>query len=171
MSANEANLSAQELQDQKDVKKFKVLYPLSEFLAGIQKQFFGVYLNFFYTNVYMFSVTFTAAMTMISNIVSWVVTPVFSAFIDRFKFKKAKFWPWLIFGTVIVYGIQVLITALPAMTGKTTQLATFVFKTQPRCLLYHTHDIPCNHSFVLQQDELHSFHSSVRLFQLLYGNA
>lgn len=127
MSANEANLSAQELQDQKDVKKFKVLYPLSEFLAGIQKQFFGVYLNFFYTNVYMFSVTFTAAMTMISNIVSWVVTPVFSAFIDRFKFKKGKFWPWLIFGTVIVYGIQVLITALPAMTGKTTQLATFVF--------------------------------------------
>ena len=110
-----AELTQEELKEKKDVLKFKIFYPLSEFLAGIQKQFFGIYLQFFYTNVYMFSVTFTAAMTLTSNLVSWVITPTFSAFVDRFKFKKAKYWPWLIFGTVIVYGIQVLITLLPTL--------------------------------------------------------
>lgn len=123
MSTQETNLTGNE----KEYNRLKWFYPLSEFMAGIQKQFFGTYLNFFYTNIYQFSVTFTAAMTLISNVVSWVVTPVFSAFVDRFRFKNAKYWPWLIFGTAIVYGIQVLITGLPYMTGKTTELATFVF--------------------------------------------
>ncbi|MCR4895040.1 MAG: MFS transporter [Eubacteriales bacterium] len=122
-----SEITKEEQKIQKDILKFKIFYPLSEFLSGIQKQFFGIYLQFFYTNIYMFSVTFTATMTLTSNLVSWIVTPTFSAFVDRFKFKKAKYWPWLIFGTLIVYGIQMTITLLPYATGKTTTLAGFVF--------------------------------------------
>ncbi|MBR2780835.1 MAG: hypothetical protein IKD81_05410, partial [Eubacteriaceae bacterium] len=77
-----SELTKEEQKIQKDILKFKIFYPLSEFLSGIQKQFFGIYLQFFYTNIYMFSVTFTATMTLTSNLVSWIVTPTFSAFVD-----------------------------------------------------------------------------------------
>ncbi len=126
MSTQELS-NTQAVADAKRLKLFKFLYPFSEFCAGLQKSFFGTYLNFFYTNVFMFSVTFTAAMTLTSNVIGWIGTPVFAAFMDRFSFKKAKFWPWLMFGSTAIYGLQTLITALPALTGKTTELAALVF--------------------------------------------
>jgi len=125
--AEEKVLTAQEQQDLKDAKKFRFFYPFSEFCAGIQKSFFGTYLNFMYTNVYMFTVTYTAIMTVCSNLVSWIVTPVFSGVVDKIKFKKAKYYPLLAVGAVVSLGIQFLITGLPFLTGQTTSLAPFVF--------------------------------------------
>lgn len=123
-TAENHELYAQE--DAKRLKRFKFLYPFYEFIGGMSKSF-STYLTFFYTNVFMFSVTFTATMTLISNVISWIGTPTFAAFLDRFSFKKAKFWPWVMIGSFVLNGATILIVALPVLTGKTVELAALVF--------------------------------------------
>ena len=128
MSVLEENvdLEAQAAEDAKRLKRFKILYPLYQLLAAMSKAF-STYVNYFYTNVFMFSVNFTAVINLSASLISWIGTPVFAAFIDGFSFKKAKFWPWIIVGALILNGGMILIIALPALTGKTTELMLVVF--------------------------------------------
>lgn len=128
MSVIEENvdLTAQAAEDAKRLKRFKILYPLYQLLAAMSKAF-STYVNYFYTNVFMFSVNFTAILNMSSSLISWIGTPVFAAFVDGYRFKNAKFWPWIIVGALILNGGMILIIALPAITGKTTELMFLVF--------------------------------------------
>ena len=128
MSVLEENvdLEAQAAEDAKRLKRFKILYPLYQLMAAMCKSF-STYLNYFYTNVYMFSVDFTAIITLTSSLISWIGTPVFAAFVDGFSFKNAKYWPWVMIGAVVVNGATILIVALPVLTGKTVELMYVVF--------------------------------------------
>jgi len=113
-------------EDAKRLKRIKFLYPFYQFAASLSKAF-STYVTYFYTNVYMFSVNFTATITLTSSVISWVGTPAFAAFIDGFKFKKAKYWPWIVVGSFLTNGIMILIMALPAITGKNVELMALVF--------------------------------------------
>lgn len=128
MSNNEAVLDreAEEAVNARQLKKLKILYPLYQLMASMAKAF-STYVTYFYTNIFMFSVNFTAVITMTSSIISWIGTPVFAAFIDGFSFKKAKYWPWILIGSLAVNGGTMLIIALPALTGKTVELMYVVF--------------------------------------------
>ena len=128
MSAIEENvdLTAQAEADAKRLKVFKVLYPLYQLFAS-GSHAFSTYINYFYTNVFMFSVNVTATITMVSSIVSWIGSPVFAAFVDSFSFKKAKYWPWMLIGSMVVNICMILIMALPVITGKSSELVMVVF--------------------------------------------
>ena len=126
MSTEELALQTQEAEDAKRLKRFKFLYPFYEFCASMSKAF-STYVTFFYTNVFMFSVNFTATITLTSSLISWIGTPVFAAFVDSFSFKNAKYWPWVLIGSLLVNGGTMLIIALPALTGKTVELMYVVF--------------------------------------------
>lgn len=123
---NTAETGAQALEDAKRLKRFKILYPLYQLMAAMAKAF-STYVTYFYTNVFMFSVNFTAIITMTSSIISWIGTPVFAAFIDGFSFRNAKYWPWILIGSLAVNGGTMLIICLPAITGKTVELMYVVF--------------------------------------------
>ena len=127
MSENQKLTPEQEAADAKKLKQFKVLYPAQQALSSSQLQYTGTYANFLYTNVFMFSVTFTAAMTLASQLVGWLGGPIFAAFMDRFQFKNGKFWPWLAIGTILTCGLFMLIFALPAMSSNPQKLAPLVF--------------------------------------------
>jgi len=125
-SIENVDLTAQAAEDAKRLKRFKILYPLYQLLAAMSKSF-STYVTYFYTNVFMFSVNFTAIITLTSNIIGWIGTPVFAAFVDGFRFKNAKYWPWVLIGALVVNGGTILIMALPALTGKTVELMYVVF--------------------------------------------
>ena len=81
---NSPELDEQAIEDAARLRRFKVLYPLYQLLSAMSKAF-STYVTYFYTNVYNFSVNFTAVITLTSSIISWVGTPVFAAFIDGFS--------------------------------------------------------------------------------------
>ena len=123
---NSPELDEQAIEDAARLKRFKVLYPLYQLLSAMSKAF-STYVTYFYTNVYNFSVNFTAVITLTSSIISWVGTPVFAAFIDGFSFKNAKYWPWILVGSFITQCGTILIICLRAITGKTVELMYLVF--------------------------------------------
>ena len=130
MSAADNVSSAQKLEDSKRLKRFKILSPLNGFLSSSYVNLEGYYITFFLTNIYMLSVTYTAALSVIASALSWVFSPFFAAFIDRFQFKKSKYWPWLVIGST---GVQVglfLIMALPAFGLNLAALGPAVFALQ-----------------------------------------
>ena len=126
MTTQDVNLDAQAVEDAKRLKRIKVIYPLQRFLAALVNSCLP-YVNFFYTNIFMFSVTFTATMQICSDLVSSLGTPLFSAFLDRVNLKKAKFWPWMLTGSFITSFGTILIMCLPFLTGKTVELMGLVF--------------------------------------------
>lgn len=101
--------------DQQHIKKVKVGYSVAQFGGGIEKSFYSTYASYFYTNVYMMSTAFSGILTIISSIVGWVGAPFFGAILDKIKFKKGKYWPWLIIGSVIYNLSWILIYILPAL--------------------------------------------------------
>ena len=107
-------ISAQQAADLKRKQLLKFYYPFVEFSQLFSYQL-ASYTGFFMTNVYLLSVTFTASLNLVSSAVSFIAVPLFAGFIDRFQFRKAKIWPWLVIGAAIISVVSVLVMSLPAL--------------------------------------------------------
>ncbi|MFZ7130847.1 MAG: MFS transporter [Eubacteriales bacterium] len=117
----------QQNEDHKRLKRLKVLWPTAELTGGFNKAYFATYAQYLYTDVYRFSVSFTGVLSLVQTITGWIGGPIFGAFLDRFNFKKAKFWPWLISGVLVVYTAWMLLFSLPVFGLSGGGLATFAF--------------------------------------------
>lgn len=114
-------------EDKKRRKRLKILWPTAELSGGFNKAFFSTYAQYLYTDVYKFSVSFTGVLSLVQTITSWVGGPLFGAFLDRFSFKKAKFWPWILGGVAVVYTAWILLFSLPVLGLSGSGLASFAF--------------------------------------------
>ena len=115
MAEMQQNVSAQEVQDKKRLKLLKVLWPASELGGGFNKAYFSTYISYLYTNVYMLSTVFSGILSLVQTVIGWIGGPIFGTFLDRFSFKKCKYYPWLIIGTIVVYCGWMALFALPAL--------------------------------------------------------
>ena len=113
--------------DRKDLKKLKFFMPFSDFAGGASAAFMGTYLSFFYTNVYHFSVTLSSAITVVTGLVTWIVTPLFAAVVDRTRFRTARYWPWIFWGSLVVNASSILTMALGAFGLSGGGLVMLVF--------------------------------------------
>ncbi len=109
--------SEQEVEDKKRLNRLKIIFPLYNFTTAGYFNLEGYYLTFFLTNVYLFSVNQTAGLALISSVLAWAFAPIFATFVDRFKFKQSKYWPWLVMGFTGVLGSLMLIMSIPALAG------------------------------------------------------
>jgi len=126
MSTEETVLTQQEVEDKKQLKTFKVTYPMVNFGLGVSMAYFSVYAVYFYTNVYMMSAAVAGALTMVQTLFAWMGTPVMGIIVDKFSFKNGKFYPWIRIGTILTNCSYILIFALPALGVKTPLVAFFV---------------------------------------------
>lgn len=113
--------------DRKDLARLKFYMPFSDFAGGASAAFMGTYMAFFYTNVYRFSVTLTTFITVATSLVTWIVTPVFAAVVDRTRFRNARYWPWIFWGSLVVNVCAVLTMALGAFGLRGSGLVILVF--------------------------------------------
>ncbi|MFZ7131822.1 MAG: MFS transporter [Eubacteriales bacterium] len=120
-------LSQQEVEDRKKLKLLKILWPGSELGGGFQKAFFGTYVTFLLTDVYVLSVVLSGVLQSVQTILSWLVGPIFGTFLDRFSFKKSKFWPWILMGSTVCYGAYIILFSIPALGVEPKNLAIFAF--------------------------------------------
>jgi Na+/melibiose symporter-like transporter len=108
----------QEITDAKRLKRFKILTPVKGVLEGSSTTFDGSYLNFFLTDVYKLPIVFTGILSAVTLALTWIFTPTFAAFSDKFKFKKSKFWPWPIIGGTVTHLGYIAVMVLPAVFGE-----------------------------------------------------
>ena len=114
--------SAQDVADEKKLKQLKIAYPLAQFSGGIPKAFTSTYVTYLYTNVYMMSAAFSGVVSLIRLIIGWVGGPLFGTIVDRFTFKNARYYPWLLIGPGLMYLGWIALYSLPAF-GVTSQYA------------------------------------------------
>ena len=128
MDESTKNMSTQELEDKKRLKLLKVLWPASELGGGFNKAYFSTYASYLYTNVYMLSTIFSGILSTVQLLVGWIGGPIFGTFLDRFSFKKSKYYPWLIIGTIVVYSAWMVLFALPALgvSGSSTGIVALI---------------------------------------------
>ena len=113
--------------DKKRLSRLKVLWPAAELGGGFEKAFFSVYIVYLFTDVYHMSVLLSGTLLIIQNLIGWVGGPLFGTLIDRFSFKKAKFYPWIMIGSIIVYGGWMLLFIIPALGVQADNLAVLAF--------------------------------------------
>ena len=126
---DETTISEQQKnEDKKRLKLLKVLWPASELGGGFNKAYFSTYAPCLYTNVYLLSAAFSGFLSLVQTIVGWIGGPIFGTFLDRFSFKKAKYYPFIIGGTIVVYSAWMLLFALPALgvSGANTGIVALI---------------------------------------------
>lgn len=151
MTVEEKNVSSEvSEEDKKQLKALKIGYPIMNCGSGVEKAYFSTYQSFFLTNIYMMSTALSGILTIISNIVAWVGSPIFGIIIDKVSFKKAKFYPWIIIGPCVYYIAYMLLYALPALgvSGEGTGMIALVIMIITQ-LAAPIISIPVNASFPL----------------------
>lgn len=118
-------LEKQQLEDEKKFKQLKLIWPAAQ--QGFDNAFFGVYTSFLMTDVYQMSVVLAGALQLVKSVLGWIAGPIFGAIMDRFSFKTAKYWPWLILGTTALYSSQILLFSMPMLGVRTENMAIFAF--------------------------------------------
>lgn len=114
-----------EIADLKKFKQLKIIWPAAQ--QGFDNAFFGVYTSFLMTDVYQMTVILAGALQLVRSVLGWIAGPIFGAVIDRFSFKTAKYWPWLIIGTTALYSSQILLFSMPLLGVQTENMAMFAF--------------------------------------------
>jgi len=128
MDSDQHSLEEQKIIDAKRYKRIKFFTPIRGMLNGAAAVFDGYYLTYFLTDIYKFPVAFTGALSIVTIIITWLFSPVFAAFTDRFRFKKSKFWPWMIMGSTVMYISYIMVMSLPAFNiANTSVLAPVAF--------------------------------------------
>ena len=103
--------------------KDMAIYPLSEIAAGTYEAYFTTYISLLMTTVYRFSVTLAGVLESLQSIVGWVVQPLFGIFLDRFSFKKSKYWPWYIILGIGCGVAYIVIFSIPVLSSNPASLA------------------------------------------------
>lgn len=115
----------QAVRPQEDVKREsrdKLIYPMQQVATGIMQAFFSTYLTNLMTAVYVFPVTIAGVVESLSQAIGWVVSPLSGAMIDRFSFRKAKYWPWIIIGGIGGALCYIIVFSLPVFSADPTKL-------------------------------------------------
>ena len=110
-----AGRERQRIEDAERFKRIKILTPVRGFLNGASATLDGSFMIYFFTDVYRFPIAFTGFLSVASIVLSWIFSPIFAAFSDKFKFKNSKFWPWMVIGFTIKYACLMIVMVLPAL--------------------------------------------------------
>lgn len=114
---SENSLKISDKNREKEKKRLMIMYCLTFFGNGIYNSFFGTYESMLETDVYMMPVVLVGIIEVLSQAVKWIISPLLGAFMDNFKFKHGKFWPWMYLGITIMLVSHVTVFALPALTN------------------------------------------------------
>ncbi|URZ17265.1 MFS transporter [Clostridium felsineum] len=112
----------------------KVKIPFSEklavgggaFAANLVLQAVGMYLMFFYTDIFKISAIAAGTLFLVARIVDAVVDFTMGYVIDRTKTKWGKFRPWVMLGFIPFCVLGVLCFTVPGFTGTAKVVYAYV---------------------------------------------
>lgn len=119
------NQGAKILEEDK-MTRDKAIYPMQQVAGGIMSSYFATYLASLLTMVYVMPIVIAGTVESISQVLGWIIVPISGAIIDRFAFKKSKYWPWVVIGGIGSVVCYVLVFSIPVFTADATRLAVLV---------------------------------------------
>jgi Na+/melibiose symporter-like transporter len=80
-----------------------------------------------YTDVYMIPVALSGFLELVTQFTSWFAAPIFGTILDRFTFKKGKYWPWILCGSILMAIVYMTQFTIPFASSNPAGLAFFIF--------------------------------------------
>lgn len=103
-------------------KPDNIVYPLGELGRGIFQSYFNSYMSMLMTSVYQFPILIAGFIESFMTVSGWIAQPLLGIFIDRFSFKKSKFWPWYIIAGAGAGVMYILVFCLPLLSDSPASL-------------------------------------------------
>ena len=94
-------------------RALKLAYPTTEFGGGIWRSFFVTYQSMLFMDVFLFSALMTTILELFRNVLAWGAAPFFGALCDRHTFKTGKFWPYILWGSIVTGIVFLIMFILP----------------------------------------------------------
>ena len=108
-------------------KALKYVYPTTEVGGGVWKAYFSTYINMLYTDIYLIPVGLAGVLELVTQFTGWFAAPIFGTILDRFTFKKGKYWPWILGGSILMALIYVIQFTVPFVSLDPSSTAFFIF--------------------------------------------
>lgn len=121
-SAQKETTTPEKAQESKEERISQWIYPASEMGGGIYKAYFSSYISMLMTTIYVFPIAISGVLETLQSLIGWFVGPIMGGVLDKFSFKKSKFWPWFLIsgaGTGIFY---ILIFAIPVFSADPSKM-------------------------------------------------
>ena len=112
--------------DPKQHKRDQFIYPINQLGGGTLNAFFPTFLPLLLNTVYFFTVGVAGFVEIINQITQWLAQPLAGAIIDRFQFKKAKYWPWFLIGSVGTGICWIVIFGIPSIAPNPSALMLLI---------------------------------------------
>jgi GPH family glycoside/pentoside/hexuronide:cation symporter len=122
MSESERTTVASTEPEQKR-RKDLIIYPMGELAGGIYKAYFSTYISLLMTSIYLFPVTLAGVLESLQSVIGWVAAPAFGIILDRFSFKKSKYWPWYLISGAGCGILYILVFSIPVLSSNPASLA------------------------------------------------
>jgi len=103
--------------DIKQDNRDRFIYPMHQVATGTMQSFFSTYLNSLMTMVYVFPIAVAGVVESLMQAFGWVADPIAGVVMDRFSFKKGKYWPWIIIGSMGSGLCWIIVFIIPSFVG------------------------------------------------------
>lgn len=118
--------------------KEKVSYGFGDMASSMFWKIFGMYMLYFYTDVFGLAPAAVGTMFLITRIWDSGIDPVFGVISDRTRSRWGKFRPWILFGAVPFSVIGVLTFLVPPETWSSSARLLYAYVTYTSMMMIYS---------------------------------
>lgn len=118
--------------------KEKVAYGFGDMASSMFWKIFGMYMLYFYTDVFGLAPAAVGTMFLITRIWDSGIDPVFGVISDRTRSRWGKFRPWILFGAVPFALIGVLTFLVPPATWSPSLRLLYAYVTYTSMMMIYS---------------------------------
>ena len=118
--------------------KEKISYGFGDMASSMFWKIFGMYLLYFYTDVFGLAPAAVGTMFLVTRIWDSVNDPIFGMIADRTRSRWGKFRPWILFGAVPFSVLGVLTFLVPPMTWTPAMRLLYAYVTYTSMMMVYS---------------------------------
>ena len=118
--------------------KEKISYGLGDMASSMFWKIFGMYMLYFYTDVFGLAPAAVGTMFLITRIWDSGIDPVFGIVADRTRSRWGKFRPWILFGAIPFSVIGVLTFLVPPVSWSPTMRLLYAYATYTSMMMIYS---------------------------------
>ena len=118
--------------------KEKISYGFGDMASSMFWKIFGMYMLYFYTDVFGLAPAAVGTMFLVTRIWDSVNDPIFGMIADRTRSRWGKFRPWILFGAVPFSVLGVLTFLIPPMSWTPAMRLLYAYVTYTSMMMVYS---------------------------------
>lgn len=151
--------------------KEKVSYGFGDMASSMFWKIFGMYLLYFYTDIFGLTPAAVGTLFLITRIWDSVNDPIFGMLADRTHSRWGKFRPWILFGAIPFSILGTLTFVVPPPTWSTSMRLLYAYVTYTSMMMvYSAVNVPYASLLGVMSSDGHD-HNSLSSYRMFFAYA